>query len=114
MVSLYIAAFILSLFLSALSNVLLKKSSGEKKKKFIYEYINLKVISAYLIYFSVVLLLIYAYTGIEYKLGTILGTLSYMILMICGRIFFNEKITFKRIAGNCVIILGIIIFSLGM
>ena len=114
MINIYAAAIIVSLLLSALSQVLLKKSSGEKKKSFIEEYLNVKVITAYIIYFVVALIVIYAYTGIEYRVGAALSALSYLVLMSCGRIFFKEKLTLRRIIGNCVIVLGVIIFSLNI
>ena len=114
MINLYVAAIILSIILSSISNVLLKKSSGEKKRNIIFEYLNFKVCLAYSIYILTALLVVYAYTGIEFKLGTVLGALSYLLIMLCGRIFFNEKITVRRVLGNCVIILGIVIFSINM
>jgi drug/metabolite transporter (DMT)-like permease len=110
----YVGAIIISVFLSAISQVLLKKSSGEKKKNIIFEYLNVKVIVAYLIYIVTALLAVYAFTGIEFRLGTILTTLTYFLFMLCGRIFFKEKITPRRIIGNCVIIAGIVVFTLNM
>jgi drug/metabolite transporter (DMT)-like permease len=114
MLNLHVAAIIASITLSAISQVLLKKSSADVKKSIIYEYLNVKVISAYFIYLVTALLVVYAYTGIEYRLGTILGTLSYLLFMLCGRIFFKEKITPRRIIGNCVIIAGVVVFTLNM
>lgn len=114
MINLHVAAIMVSLLLSALSQVLLKKSSNEKKKSLIHEYLNVKVITAYIIYFIVALIVIYAYTGIEYRLGTALGALSYLILMLCGKFFFKEKLTPRRVIGNCIIIIGVIIFSFNM
>ncbi len=95
-----------------MSQVLLKKSSTVQRKSVVFEYLNPYVIIGYGITFLCMLLMIYAYKGITFKLGAILESLTYLYVMILGKIFFKEKITVKRIIGNLLIVSGVIVFSI--
>jgi drug/metabolite transporter (DMT)-like permease len=110
----YIAVALVSVVISSLAQILLKKSSGEKKKRFIFEYLNFKVIVAYGMIFGCMLLAIYAFTGMYYRLGAVIESLAYLLIMIFSRIFTGEKITRRRVLGNCVIVLGVLIFTINM
>lgn len=108
----YALLMIFSALIAAVSQMLLKKSALKKYDSIIWEYINPYVIAGYALLVSTLFINIVAYTGIEYKLGAILATTSYLFVMIFGRIFFNEKITKKKVAGISLIILGIIVFNI--
>jgi len=100
--------------LSCLAQILLKKSSGEKKKHFIFDYLNLKVIASYGIIFICMLLTIYAFTGMYYRYGAVIESLAYLLIMLFSRMFLKEKITRRRVIGNCIIVLGVIIFTISL
>ncbi len=59
------------------------------------------------------LLTIIAYRGMPFKYGAVLESLSYLYIMILSRLFLHEKLTKKKLAGNIIIVAGVIIFSLG-
>ena len=107
----YVSVAFVSLLLSSLSQILLKKSSQEKKKSFILEYLNLKVMVAYVILFICMLLTVYIYKGIEYKYGAIIESMSFLVVMSCSRMFLGEKISLNKLFGNIAIVVGVIIFS---
>lgn len=104
---------IVNAFLSAFSQILLKKSAMKEHKSGIYEYLNVYVITAYGIFVIVLLSNAFAYTGVDYKYGSILGSFSYFFVMVLSRIILKEKITKNILMGNLLIILGVIIYSLG-
>ena len=104
----------LSVVLSSFSQVLLKKSSGEQKEHWIYDYINPKVLVAYITIFICMLLMIYAFTGMYYRYGAVVESLGYLLIMLFGRLFLGERITRRRILGNCVIVLGVVIFTINI
>ena len=54
-------------FFTAISQVLLKQSAEKEHKSWIFEYLNWRVITAYGISFSVLLLNTYAYTKVDMK-----------------------------------------------
>ena len=49
--NLFTLLLLLSVFISAVSQILLKKSALEEHKSFIFEYLNFKVILAYFLFF---------------------------------------------------------------
>lgn len=99
-------------FLSAVSQILLKKSAMVKHKSPLYEYLNWRVVCAYGIFFLVLLTNAYAYQVIDYKLGPIIGTTTYLFVMLLSMFILKEKITERIFLGNMIIILGIIIYTL--
>lgn len=109
----YFAIAIFSGILSSFSQILLKKSATEKKENIVSEYLNIKVVSAYIITFICMILTIIAFKGIPYKYGSILETLTYFYIMIFSRLFIGEKITKNRLCGNILIVIGVIIFGIG-
>lgn len=111
MIKYYISA-IFSVILASCSQVLLKKGANKKFNSFIKEYLNPYVIFGYLILFVCTLLTVYSFKAIDYKIVAIIETLGYILVTIFGKLFFNEKITYKKILGNCLIIFGIIVFFL--
>jgi len=112
MMNKYLLAALVSMIISSLAQVLLKKSSGEKKKSVIFEYLNIKVITAYFMTSVSMLLVIYTFKGINYKYGTVIESLAYLPIMLFSRLFLKEKITMRKILGNTAIIAGAIIFTM--
>lgn len=102
---------IVNAFLSAFSQILLKKSTMVSHENAVREYLNWRVIIAYGIYVLVLLTNAFAYQGIAYKYGSIIGASSYVFLMILSRFILKEKLCKKVIIGNGLIIFGMIIYS---
>lgn len=109
----YSLILLLSVFISSISQVLLKKSALKKYDKKIKEYLNPLVIIAYIIFIGSTLLTVMAYKVIPLSFGPILEATSYIYITIFGLKFFKEKITKKKILTLSFIILGIIVYSLG-
>lgn len=58
------------------------------------------------------LCIIYAYRGVAYKNGAIIESLGYILIMLLSRLLFQEKITKKKLAGNLIILTGVLVFYL--
>ena len=99
-------------FFSAFSQILLKQSANSPHKSGIYEYLNWRVITAYAIFFGVLLLNTYTYTQVPYKYGSIIDTFTYVFVLLLSRLLLGERITKGKLAGNLIIIAGILIYSL--
>ena len=109
--SLFCAALMIAAaLLAAFSQILLKKSTLEKHDNFVRNYLNAKVIAAYSIFTVTVFINIYAYTGIDYKLGAVLGSTAYVFTMLLSKLLLKDKLTWGCIAGNCFIVIGIGIY----
>ena len=56
------------------------------------------------------LLNVIAFTKVDYKNGPVIDSLGFLFVMILSNVFFKEKITKKKVIGNAIILLGILIF----
>lgn len=59
----FILVFLVSVLISSISQIILKKSAARKYDSLIKEYLNVRVIGAYAMFFLSTLLTMYAYTG---------------------------------------------------
>lgn len=100
-------------FICSVAQVLLKKSAQTKYTSIIREYLNLRVITAYTIFFSATLLSVFAYKVVPLSMGPILEAAGYIYVTIFGVTIFREKMDRRKFIALGFIIAGIIIYSLG-
>lgn len=108
----YVVIFLLSVFISSISQILLKKSAEKQYENFISEYLNPKVVSAYGMFFMSTLLTMYAYKGVPLSFGALLEASGYIYVPALSYIFLGERITLLKVIGAIFIILGICCYSL--
>ena len=99
-------------FISAIAQIILKKSAGKEYESKIKEYLNPYVIIAYAIFFGATFCTIYAYKGVPLSFGPILAASEYVFVAVLSKLFLKENINLKKFIGLSVIIAGIIIYSL--
>ena len=90
---------LLSSFLAAISQILLKLSAKKNHKNWI-------------ILLLTMIMNIYAYSGIDYKFGPILTTTSYIFVVILSIYILKEKLNKNKIIGISLILIGIVIFNI--
>ena len=100
-------------FISAISQVLLKKSASREHASAIREYLNPLVIFAYMLFLSATLLSVISYRGIPLSMGPILDATGYIYVTIFGVIIFHEHLTRRRVVALLLIVLGIVIYAMG-
>ena len=108
----YAGILVLGVFISSISQILLKKSADRKHGSFIKEYLNPIVIVSYLIFVAATFMSIYAYKGIPLSMGAVLDSTGYIFVTVLGALFLKEKPTVKKIIALGLIITGIVIYSL--
>jgi len=108
----YAGILLVGVFLSSVSQVMLKKAALKSYSSKIGEYLNPLVILAYIIFFCTTFLSIYAYKGIPLSMGPVLEATSYIYVTIFGAIFFQEKLNRQKILALLLIIGGILVYSL--
>ena len=108
----YIFIFLFSVLISSIAQIILKKSAGKKYDSVIKEYLNIRVIGAYSIFFLSTLLTMYAYKGVPLTLGTLLEAAGYIYIPILSFFILKEKITPRMVIGSLFIICGIIVYNL--
>ena len=108
----YIFIFVFSVFISAVSQTILKTSANQKYENKLQEYLNPKVIIAYGIFFLSSLITVVAYKGVPLSLGPILEASGYIFISILGYFVLHEKIGKRKTIGLLTILCGIVIFNL--
>ena len=104
--------YLSGVFISAIAQIILKKSAGKEYESKIKEYLNPYVIIAYAIFFGATFCTIYAYKGVPLSFGPILAASEYVFVAVLSKLFLKENINHKKFIGLSVIIAGIIIYSL--
>lgn len=105
--------FVLSVFISSISQVMLKTSANKTYTDKFKEYFNPTVIIAYGLFFLSTIINIFAYKYVDLSSGTILESMGYVFVAMLGYIFLKERFSKKKIIGMLLIIFGISFFSLG-
>lgn len=108
----YAGMLMMGVFLSSISQVMLKKAAMKQHTSPLSEYLNPLVIFAYIIFVGTTFLSIYAYKGIPLSMGPVLEATSYIYVTFFGTVIFGERIDGRKLAGVILIVLGIIVFSL--
>lgn len=110
-VFLYSLLLLLGVFISAISQVLLKKAAMKQYASPLQEYLNPQVIFAYVLFVGTTFLSILAYRGIPLSLGPVLESTSYIYVTFFGVTIFREQLTPKKVFALGLIILGIVIYA---
>ena len=108
----YYVYMLLSVVLASFSQILLKISANKTYDYWLREYLNVPVIMGYGLLFISMVLTIFAFKGLDYKMASIIDSLGYVFVMILGYLFFKEKITRNKFFGAMLIVLGVIVFIL--
>lgn len=108
----YLFLYLASVFLAAISQVLLKKAAQRPHRNIIEEYTDWRVITGYAIFVGCTFLTMLAYKGIPLSLGPVLEATSYLYVTVFGVTIFREKFGAKKIIGLALIVAGILVYSL--
>ena len=103
---------VLSTFISAISQMMLKKSSQKTYPSRIQEYLNPLVITAYTLFFGCTFLSMYALKVVPLSFAPVLEATGYIFVAVLSYIFFKEKLTKRQLAGMLLIVAGILVSSL--
>ncbi len=110
--AIYAMIYLAGIIISAFAQVLLKKSADTKRENIIKEYLNVKTICSYLVFFIATLLSVFAYKYLPLSYGPILGTLEYIFVAILGYLLLKEKIKRKKLVGLLIVLIGVFIYSI--
>ncbi len=108
----YILIYLLSVFLSSVSQIVLKKEAVREHKNFIREYLNAPVILSYMLFGGCTLLTLIAYRVLPMSYGSVLETAGYITVTVMGSVFLGEHVTKKKLISLAVILTGIIIYAI--
>lgn len=107
----YIIIFLSASLISAFSQILLKLAAKKNYSSWIYEYLNIKVIIAYGIFFLATLITVYCYKVVPLSLGAMLEASGYVFVTVLGRLILKEYVSVKKLIGMGLVIAGVIIVA---
>lgn len=107
----YSNIMLFSVFISSVSQIILKKSTLKVYENTLEEYINPYVITAYIIFFISTFITIYALKYVPLSLAPIIESTGYIFILILSKLFLNEKINKRKMFGMSLILIGIFIFT---
>lgn len=106
----YYVLGLLSVTIASFSQILLKKGAMKQYDSFIKEYLNVFVISGYVMMFGSVFLTMIVYRGMDFMNVPVLEAVGYVLVPVLSYLFFKEKLTMKKILGIIFILVGIVIY----
>ena len=101
---------IISVTIASFSQILLKKGAMMHHDSFIREYLNVCVITGYIMMFGSVFLTMIVYRGMDFMNVPVLEAIGYVLVPVLSYFFFKEALTKKKIIGIVCILIGIIIY----
>lgn len=108
----YIFLFLFSVFVSSVSQIMLKKSANKTYDSKIKEYMNTSVIIAYGLFFCSSLITTLSYKYVPLSLGPVLEATGYIWVAVLGFLVLKEHLCRKKVVGLLVIIVGILTFNI--
>lgn len=104
---------LLGVFVSAVSQVLLKRSALSEHGSVVREYLNPLVVVAYVLFLGATLLSVLSYRGIPLSMGPILDATGYLWVTLFGVTIFHERLGARKLLALLLIVGGIVVYALG-
>lgn len=101
-----------SVFISSISQILLKKSAEISYSSKLREYLNPYVISGYGLFFGCTLLSMFALKVVPLSMSPIIESLGYIFVAVLSFLFLKERFTKRQMLGTILIIMGVLIYSI--
>jgi small multidrug resistance pump len=108
----YFIIYMAGIIASCFAQVMLKRSAGINRERWIFDYLNFRVIFAYTIFFFATFCTVYAYKRVPLSMGPILGATEYFFAALLSRIILKEHINRKKLIGLCMILTGVMVYSI--
>jgi uncharacterized membrane protein len=107
----YLLFALTAVFLTGISQVLLKIGSRRSDRRFEIYY-NPATISGYALFLLVVICSLIALKGLELKLFYAIASLSYAIVVLLSVLLVHERLTWQKVGALLLITSGILMFYL--
>lgn len=101
---------IISVTIASFSQILLKKGAMMHHDSFIKEYLNVCVITGYIMMFASVFLTMIVYRGVDFMNVPVLEAIGYVLVPMLSYFFFKESLSRKKVIGIVCILIGIFIY----
>ena len=109
----FAALNLLGVFVSAVSQVMLKKSASREHGSVVKEYLNPLVVFAYVLFVGATFFSVLSYKGIPLSMGPVLDATGYLWVTLFGVTIFHERMNAKKLLALALIVCGIVIYAFG-
>lgn len=99
-------------FISSVSQILLKVEAMKEHDSLIKEYLNPRVVIAYGLLFAATIIAVISYGVIPLSMGPMIEATGYLFVSAFGVLILKEKMNGKKILALILILIGILIYSL--
>lgn len=107
----YYILVILSVFVAACAQMLLKQGARQNYAPWWRQYVNGYVIGGYAVMLVAMVVNIFAMSrGVMVKEVSIIESLSYLFVPMLSFFIFHERITWRKVCAIVVIMVGVIVF----
>jgi len=110
--SVFFAVAVLSVVISAFSQILLKMGANKDYPNKIREYLNPYVIGGYSLFLVTTVLTLVVYSGLDYLSLPIIVALGYILVPVLSYLFFRERFSPRKVAGILCILAGVLVYHL--
>ncbi|MCQ2499712.1 MAG: EamA family transporter [Lachnospiraceae bacterium] len=110
----YILILLVSVFVSAVSQIILKTAANRTYESAIKEYLNFRVIFSYGLFFLSTILTMIALKKVPLSMQPILESTSYIYVSVMGYFLLKERFSKRKLLGLALILLGIFVYSINM
>lgn len=108
----YYLVIVLVVCISTAAQLLMKKSAAKSHKSLLFEYLNPVVLSGYALFLTGTIINLYVLGHVKLAVASALTeSLTFVLAIITGRIFFGERLTRRKILGSAVILAGVMIVA---
>jgi multidrug transporter EmrE-like cation transporter len=108
----FLLIMVLSVFVSSISQILLKQAASKTYESRIREYLNPRVAGAYLLFFCSTVVTVVAYRHVALSMGPIIEALGYVFIAVLSYLVLKEKISGRKLAGLALIVCGVVIVAI--
>ncbi len=101
--------YLVTPLVAAVSQLLLKKAADHPAHTGFRFYVNPLVLLAYALFFGCMLANVYALQTLDLTIASVLEASGFLYVMVLGALYLQERITPRKLIGNVLIVLGIIV-----
>lgn len=101
-----------SVFIGAVSQILLKSAANKEQKNFLKKFLNLTVITAYCMMLGSSLYSMISLRYLDLNLMPVFQATSFFWVLLLSRLLLKEKVYKKNVLGICIIFGGILVYLL--
>ena len=108
----FLGIMLFGALISSFSQLLLKNAASREYKSFLGQYLNRRVITAYIILLSATVASLIAFRVVPLSYAPVADAAAQVFTVTLSTLVLKERLTFKKAAGLVVVVAGILVVVL--